>query len=99
MPATTGERPWHRPRSAACCPPPRSETERHYTYSIIEAPFPVTGYLSSLRVHSIPGREDACEVQWSGSFTPAGVSDSEAVALFTTIFRDGLDALHDSLTA
>ncbi|YCK33484.1 SRPBCC family protein [Actinomadura sp. ATCC 39365] len=76
-----------------------SETERHYTYSIIEAPFPVTGYLSTLRVHSIPGREDACEVQWSGSFTPAGVSDSEAVALFTTIFRDGLDALHDSLTA
>ncbi|MGW4405198.1 SRPBCC family protein [Nonomuraea sp. NPDC004702] len=76
-----------------------SETERHYTYSIIEAPFPVTGYLSTLRVHSIPGREDAAEVQWSGCFTPVGVSESEAVALFTTIFRDGLDALHGSLTA
>ncbi|MEU6744004.1 SRPBCC family protein [Streptosporangium sandarakinum] len=75
-----------------------SETERHYTYAIVEAPFPVTGYLSTTRVHSIPGREDAAEVQWSGCFTPVGVSDGEAVDLFTGIYRDGLEALHDALT-
>ncbi|GAA3428930.1 SRPBCC family protein [Streptosporangium nondiastaticum] len=75
-----------------------SETERHYTYVIVEAPFPVTGYLSTLRVHPVPGREDAAEVLWSGCFTPVGVSDGEAVDLFTTIYRDGLEALHNALT-
>ncbi|MEU5860183.1 MULTISPECIES: SRPBCC family protein [unclassified Nonomuraea] len=74
-----------------------SEAERHYTYAIVEAPFPVTGYLSTLRVHAVPGREDASEVQWSGCFTPVGVSEGEAVGLFTTIFRDGLEALHNVL--
>ncbi|MEU6796681.1 SRPBCC family protein [Nonomuraea wenchangensis] len=74
-----------------------SETERHYTYAIIEAPFPVSGYLSTLRVHPVPGREDAAEVQWSGCFTPTGVSEREAVNLFTTIYRDGLEALHNAM--
>ncbi|GAA4546973.1 SRPBCC family protein [Amycolatopsis samaneae] len=75
-----------------------SETERHYTYAILEAPFPVTGYLSTLRVHTVPGQENAAEVQWSGSFTPDGVSESEAVSLFTGIYREGLEALHNALT-
>ncbi|MEU9731322.1 SRPBCC family protein [Streptomyces sp. NPDC048002] len=76
-----------------------NETERHYTYAILEAPFPVTGYLSTLRVHAVPGREDLAEVQWSGRFTPDGVSDGEAESLFAGIYRDGLDALHRALSA
>ncbi|MFE3200148.1 SRPBCC family protein [Embleya sp. NPDC059237] len=75
-----------------------NETERRYTYAILEAPFPVTGYLSTLRVHAVPGREHVAEVQWSGRFTPDGVEESEAVDLFTGIYRDGLDALHTTLT-
>ncbi|MET9259914.1 SRPBCC family protein [Amycolatopsis sp. NPDC004079] len=74
-----------------------SDAERHYSYAILEAPFPVTGYLSTLRVHAIPGQENAAEVQWSGSFTPDGVTDEQAVDLFTGIYRDGLDALHKTL--
>ncbi|GAB1823614.1 SRPBCC family protein [Herbidospora sp. RD11066] len=74
-----------------------SEAERHYTYAIVEAPFPVVGYLSTLRVNPVPGREDAAEVLWSGLFTPVGVSEEEAVDLFTGIYRDGLNALHDAL--
>ncbi|MFF3272223.1 SRPBCC family protein [Streptomyces chrestomyceticus] len=75
------------------------ETERHYTYAILEAPFPVTGYLSTLRVHPVDGRDDLAEVQWSGRFTPDGVSDTEAEKLFTGIYADGLDALHQALAA
>ncbi|WP_061296778.1 SRPBCC family protein [Herbidospora cretacea] len=74
-----------------------SEAERHYSYSFVKSPFPVTSYLSILRVHPIPGNADAAEVMWSGCFTPAGVSESEAVDLFTTIYRDGLEALHHAL--
>ncbi|MCO4879308.1 SRPBCC family protein [Paraburkholderia caribensis] len=65
---------------------------RSYTYSILEAPFPVTGYRSTLLVRE--GEEaGASLVDWSGEFTPNGVSDDEASRLFEGIYRDGLHAL------
>lgn len=70
---------------------------RSYTYSILEAPFPVTGYRSTLRV---VGTDDdqASRVEWSGQFTPAGVNDEDASRLFEGIYRDGLKALEATLT-
>ncbi|MFE5592863.1 SRPBCC family protein [Streptomyces sp. NPDC056549] len=76
-----------------------NEAERHYSYAILQAPFPVDGYVSTLRVHTVPGRDDLAEVQWSGRFTPDNTTDDEVVALFTGIYRDGLEALHKTLTA
>ncbi|MBB6489393.1 SRPBCC family protein [Rhizobium lusitanum] len=69
---------------------------RSYTYSILEAPFPVTGYRSTLRVVGIDG-DQSSRVEWSGEFTPAGVSDEDASALFEGIYRDGLSALQATL--
>ncbi|MER5405646.1 SRPBCC family protein [Streptomyces sp. NPDC002769] len=74
-----------------------SEGDRSYSYTIVEAPFPVVGYLATLRVHTVPGEPDSAEVQWSGRFYPQGASDDEMVALFTGVYRDGLDALHAML--
>ncbi|MFJ9411500.1 SRPBCC family protein [Streptomyces sp. NPDC101393] len=71
---------------------------RSYTYSILSAPFPVTDYLSTLTVHGVPG-EGRSRVEWSGAFTPVGVTDDEAVALFQGIYADGLDALKQALGA
>ena len=65
---------------------------RSYTYSILEAPFPVTGYRSTLQVRESE-EADASLVDWSGEFTPTGVSDDEASRLFEGIYRDGLRAL------
>ncbi|MEU6418196.1 SRPBCC family protein [Streptomyces spiralis] len=76
-----------------------NETERRYSYAILQAPFPVNGYVSTLRVHAIPGQENAAEVQWSGRFNPDGATEDEVVDLFTGIYRDGLDALHTTLAA
>ncbi|MFH9725834.1 SRPBCC family protein [Streptomyces sp. NPDC017254] len=70
---------------------------RSYSYSILRAPFPVTGYLSTLTVHAVPG-QDTARVEWSGSFTPNGITDDEAVDLFHGIYRDGLAALHRTLS-
>ncbi|MER5961429.1 SRPBCC family protein [Streptomyces sp. NPDC002057] len=70
---------------------------RSYSYSILQAPFPVTGYLSTLSVHAAPG-QDTARVEWSGTFTPNGISDHEAVSLFHGIYQDGLTALHRTLT-
>lgn len=69
---------------------------RSYTYSILEAPFPVTGYRSTLHVKAVEyGR--ASEVDWSGEFTSDGVGDEEVSRLFEGIYRDGLQALAASL--
>ncbi|GHE95097.1 MxaD family protein [Streptomyces spiralis] len=76
-----------------------NETERRYSYAILQAPFPVNGYVSTIRVHAIPGQENAAEVQWSGRFNPDGATEDEVVDLFNGIYRDGLDALHTTLAA
>ncbi|CAL9338591.1 SRPBCC family protein [Streptomyces sp. Tu 3180] len=68
---------------------------RTYSYSIIRAPFPVTGYRSTLTVHEASGGQS--RVEWSGTFTPAGVSEEEAVALFHGIYTEGLAALRKTL--
>ena len=63
---------------------------RSYSYSILKAPFPVSGYLSTLRVTE---SGNGSRVEWSGRFTPQGVSAGEASRLFQGIFEDGLKAL------
>ncbi|MEV7324953.1 SRPBCC family protein [Streptomyces sp. NPDC093970] len=72
------------------------EAARSYSYSIVRAPFPVTGYRSTLQVVDRGG--EGCRVEWSGTFTADGVTDAEAAALFEGIYRDGLAALAETLT-
>jgi uncharacterized protein YndB with AHSA1/START domain len=69
-----------------------NEKERYYTYSIMKAPFPVTDYLSTIHVKKDTDGKSSL-VEWSGSFTPVGVSDQEAISLFHGIYQDGLVAL------
>ncbi|TDD45966.1 SRPBCC family protein [Nonomuraea terrae] len=69
---------------------------RTYSYSIVEGPFPVSAYHSTLAVH--PADEgECCHVEWSGTFTPDGAGEEEVVALFNRIYTDGLDALKRAL--
>ncbi|MGW1007044.1 SRPBCC family protein [Streptomyces sp. NPDC002520] len=75
-----------------------NEAEHHYSYAILQAPFPVNGYVSTIRVHTVPGRDDIAEVQWSGRFNPDNATDDEVVDLFAGIYRDGLDALDQALS-
>jgi len=70
-----------------------NDEERFYTYSIMKAPFPVTDYLSTIHVETDTD-ENSSVVEWSGTFTPVGVSDQEAIDLFQGIYKDGLEALH-----
>jgi len=67
--------------------------ERYYSYSIMKAPFPVTDYQSTIHVREINDDSKTALVEWSGSFTPVGVSDEEAINLFHGIYADGLKAL------
>lgn len=64
-----------------------------YSYSITQAPFPVTDYLATLRVEA---HGAGSRVIWSGRFTPNGVSDDEAQELFSGIYQGGLTALRSN---
>jgi hypothetical protein len=72
-----------------------NEKERCYSYSILKAPFPAADYYSTLRVK--PAGETASVVEWSGSFTPVGVSEQEVTQLFFGIYTDGLAALKEKI--
>ncbi|GGT44014.1 SRPBCC family protein [Streptomyces chromofuscus] len=75
-----------------------NDQERQYSYVIVEAPFPVSDYISTLRVHAVAGDSAASEVQWSGRFVPTNASEDEAVALFSGIYDDGLEALRTAFS-
>lgn len=61
-----------------------------YSYSILQAPFPATDYLATIRVEA---QGQGAKVTWSGRFTAKGVTDEEVVALFSGIYQGGLEAL------
>lgn len=61
-----------------------------YSYSILQAPFPATDYLATIRVEA---QGQGARVTWSGRFTAKGVSDEEVVALFSGVYQGGLEAL------
>ena len=67
------------------------EANRTYSYSIVQGPFPVTHYLATVQVATAGDKETL--VTWSGSFTPDGISDTEAEALFQGVYEGGLEAL------
>jgi hypothetical protein len=49
-----------------------------------------------LRVEGSNGGR-TCRVEWTGSFTPKGVSKTEAAKLFQGIYENGLKALATGL--
>ncbi|MGJ6963119.1 SRPBCC family protein [Streptosporangium sp. G11] len=69
---------------------------RSYTYTIVQAPFPVGDYHSIIAVREGADAGHA-RVEWSGTFTPKGVTDEEAVELFCGIYTGGLAALEQTL--
>jgi len=74
------------------------DVARTYTYSIVRSPFPIVNYISTLRVHDMNGGT-ASRVEWSGRFTPNGVSEQEATRIVQGIYDGGLQGLADSLAS
>ena len=67
-----------------------------YSYSILQAPFPATDYLATIRVDA---QGQGARVTWSGRFTPVGVSNKEVEDLFAGIYQGGLEALRANYPA
>lgn len=67
-----------------------NESERSYTYTQLQGPASVRDYQSTLRVIDMGGTS---KVEWSGSFTPVDISETQAVSFFESIYKDGLSGL------
>jgi hypothetical protein len=68
------------------------ERERSYTYHILQAPFPVVDYYSTIKVTSIEDGRTA-RVDWRGEFVPRDVSDDVAIKIFQGIYEEALGQL------
>ncbi|GAA1003091.1 MxaD family protein [Acrocarpospora pleiomorpha] len=75
------------------------ERARTYSYSAPEPPLPVQDYRATIAVHEVPGEPGRTRVEWSGGFTPVGVTEEEAIAVVHRVLSGGLDALRRTLGA
>ncbi|NAS27002.1 SRPBCC family protein [Herbidospora sp. NEAU-GS84] len=75
------------------------ERARTYGYSAGELRLPVRDYRATIAVHEVPGEPERSRVEWTGTFTPEGVSEEEAVEVVHRVLSGGLDALRRTLDA
>ncbi len=68
----------------------RSDDARHYAYTILKGPLPVSDYHSTL---SVIGKGSGSTISWTGSFKAHGASDAAATKAIQGIYDSGLDAL------
>lgn len=61
------------------------------SYSILSGPLPVDGYIANMKI-SAAGAE-ACELEWSSTFEPKGVSEAEAREAIEGIYNMGFAGL------
>lgn len=69
------------------------DEDAHSTsYSIVEGPLPVTGYLSTIRLEA--AGDSATRLDWSSTFEPAGgMSDADAGEIIAGVYRGGIAGL------
>jgi len=68
-----------------------SDQEKVYSYSIVSGPLPVANYVAELRVKD--NGDDTSTVEWSSTFAPAGVPETDAVRAIQGIYQAGFDNL------
>ncbi len=64
---------------------------RVYTYSILESPLPVAGYVATIKVRE--SADGGSEIEWSSEFSPSGAPEAEAVQAIQGIYQAGFDSL------
>jgi hypothetical protein len=65
---------------------------RTYSYSIVKSPVAVSNYFSTITVTPINGGAGS-HGEWSSVFTPDGIGEKQAEAIFHGLYSAGLDAL------
>lgn len=67
------------------------EQTRTLRYSLISGPLPVESYVATMKVRDLG--DSRCEVEFSGSFEPKGVPQTELAKMIEQVYSMGLDGL------
>jgi len=67
------------------------DSERVYTYSIIDSPLPISNYTATIRVKE--DGEGKTTVEWSSEFEAKGAAENEAMDVIAGIYQVGFDNL------
>ncbi len=67
------------------------DSERVYTYSIIDSPLPVSNYTATICVKE--DSEGKTTVEWSSEFEAKGAAENEAIDVIAGIYQAGFDNL------
>jgi hypothetical protein len=62
-----------------------------FAYKIITGPFPIDGYLSSVKVKSIDSNN--CEVSWGSEFDTSADAEGQMIELFEGFYKVIIDSL------
>ncbi|TCP56907.1 ribosome-associated toxin RatA of RatAB toxin-antitoxin module [Tamaricihabitans halophyticus] len=69
------------------------DTDRSYTYDILESPFPVRTYRSTIRLAPVTSTEETF-VEWWCDFTSEEADEAELTKTFARgVYRTGINAL------
>ncbi len=60
------------------------ESSKEFQYKITEGPFPITGYISTVKVTSTGN--DSCKVTWGCEFETFPETEKEMIALFNAYY-------------
>ncbi len=72
------------------------EEGRSFSYAIIgKSPLPVADYLSTFKL--VETGANSCRIEWSSTFEPVGISDSDAKPMIEGLYTSGIAGLKATL--
>ncbi len=71
------------------------DTARSFSYSIVEGPIPVTGYLATVKLDDLGNGRT--KVLWTSRFEPQGMPEADTVKLMESIYNGGIKSLNRTL--
>ena len=76
----------------------RSEDGRTYSYDFVEVPFPISNYLSTIRVRRGP-EPGLSLVEWESNFDTPAETEADLTSLITKVYTSGFQALKERFGA
>ena len=71
------------------------EAARTMSYSIVEAPLPVSNYLATVELSALGPKRT--QIVWSSTFEPGGMSDEQLKALFEGVYQQAIEGMRRAL--
>jgi Polyketide cyclase / dehydrase and lipid transport len=77
----------------------QDDTNRRYSYTIVESPLPIADYRSTIEVRPAGKDGSRSSIVWQGRFAATIPDEEKAMAAVAGIYEAGLEGLHAQLEA